>query len=110
MRGVSTETAGRQAGLRIRSQLEDHRQGFCVPSRNQESFRARRSASLLQRRAGRRNWAAPDVVALEFAVQGGAADAEHLPGQGLVTFYLLEHPFNRGALNVLEVGRCKPGA
>ena len=44
-----------------------------------------------------------DVVALELAVEGGAADAEHLAGHGLVAFHLLEHALDGGPFDVFEI-------
>src|SRR5271155_1946042 len=53
-------------------------------------------------RAGTRTSA--DIVALEFAVERGAADAEHASGEGFVAFYLLEDTLDGGAFDVFEIG------
>ena len=46
---------------------------------------------------------AADVVSLEFAIERGPADAQHLAGERLVTLHLLKNPLNGGALYVLQV-------
>src|SRR5579864_6926487 len=48
--------------------------------------------------------AAADVVALQLAIQGRAADAQHLPGQGFVAFDLLKNALDGGALDIFQVG------
>ena len=48
--------------------------------------------------------AAADVVAFEFAVERGAADAEHAAGEGFVAFDLLEDALDGGAFDVFEIG------
>ncbi len=45
-----------------------------------------------------------DVVALELAIEGGATDAEHLPGHDFVAVDLLKNSLDGGALDVLEIG------
>src|SRR5579883_889609 len=47
---------------------------------------------------------APDVVAFQLAVEGGAADPQHLARQHLVSFYLFEDALDGVAFDVLEVG------
>src|SRR6202035_5106531 len=61
--------------------------------------------SLLQSMAGRSSIrTSGDVVALQFAVEGGATDAEHASGEGFVAFDLLEDALDGGAFDVFEVG------
>src|SRR5579864_697427 len=43
------------------------------------------------------------VVALELAIKSSPAYAQHLPGEGLVTIYLLEDALDGHALNVFEI-------
>src|SRR5215468_10469815 len=45
-----------------------------------------------------------DVIALQFAVKRGAADAKHFPRECFVTFDLLEDALDGGAFDVFEVG------
>src|SRR5580700_2309083 len=62
-------------------------------------------APLLQRVAGRSGTcASADVVAFEFAVERGAADAEHASGESFVAFDLLEDALDGGAFDVFEIG------
>src|SRR5215469_15798698 len=44
-----------------------------------------------------------NVVALEFAVQRGPANAEHFAGEDLIAIYLTEDPFDGGALDVFKI-------
>ena len=60
---------------------------------------------LLQRLARPHLRVASNVIALELAIQSGAADAEHLSGECLVAFNLFEDALNGCAFNVLEIGR-----
>ena len=52
---------------------------------------------------------AGDVVAFEFAVEGGAADAEHASGKGFIAFDLLEDALDGGAFDVFKVGGGERG-
>src|SRR5271154_6375088 len=74
----------------------------------QAARRAPRTSSL-QRGRRRRRWfvAATDVVALQFAIESGPADAEHLARQYLVSLDLRKDPLDRGALNVFQIGGAK---
>ena len=44
------------------------------------------------------------VVALQFAIEGGAADAEHLAGLGLVSVHLGKDALDGGALDIFKIG------
>ena len=44
-----------------------------------------------------------DVVAFELAIEGGAADAKHFSGAGLVSVDLIEDASDGGALDVFEI-------
>src|SRR3984885_6077348 len=86
------------------------RGGTPTLSPRQEKVKARAAVrapkeSLLQSMAGRsRVRASGGVVALQFAVEGGATDAEHASSQGFVAFDLFEDALNGGAFDVFEVG------
>jgi len=54
--------------------------------------------------AGPKFLAATNVIALEFAIQGRAADAEHLAGESFVALHLFENAFNRRPFDVFEIG------
>src|ERR1700687_2870870 len=59
---------------------------------------------LLQRRRLRRLLArSSDVVALQLAIKGGAADAEHLAGQSLVSIHLRKNALDGCALDIFQV-------
>ena len=61
--------------------------------------------ALLQRMARRRGgWTPADVVALEFAVESGAADAEHASGKGFVAFDLFENALDGSAFDIFQIG------
>src|SRR6202035_1143283 len=61
--------------------------------------------SLLQSMAGRSSIrTSGDVVALQFAVEGGATDAEHASGEGFVAFDLFEDALDGGAFDVFQIG------
>src|SRR5713226_502587 len=64
---------------------------------------------LLQCGRGGRLIAAADVVALQLAIEGGAADAEHLAGQGFVPFDLGKDPLDGGALDIFQVSGTEVG-
>ena len=49
--------------------------------------------------------ASADVVAFEFAVERGAADAEHAVGQGFVTFDLFEDALDCGTFDLFQISR-----
>jgi hypothetical protein len=76
-----------------------------VPS----AARAGRRPALLQRLDLRRHFPGSDVVALELAIERGAADPQHLAGQRLVTFHLFENALDCGALDVFQVGCGESG-
>ena len=57
----------------------------------------------------RRLFAGAYVVALQFAIEGGAADAEHLAGQSLVSLDLGEDALDGGALDVFQIGSVEVG-
>src|SRR6266853_2772845 len=54
-------------------------------------------------RTGRLLLAAPDVVALQFAIEGSATDAEHPAGQSLVALDLGKDALDGGALDIFQV-------
>ena len=61
--------------------------------------------ALLQRMARWRGSRTPaDVVALEFAVESGAADAEHASGKGFIAFDLFENALDGGAFDIFQIG------
>src|SRR6266853_5286911 len=73
------------------------------------TFESRRQVSrinraLLQGVAGGRRGSAADVVALQFAVQGGAADTEHATRERLIALHLLEDTLDGSAFDVFEIG------
>src|SRR6266481_3531298 len=68
-----------------------------------ESLRSPHRRSLLQRLAGRQRTAAY-VVALQLAVEGRPADAEHFARQHLVAFHLLEDTLDGRAFDIFEIG------
>lgn len=45
-------------------------------------------------------WLRTDVVSLQFAIQGRAADPEHLPRHHLVPIHLFENALNGGAFDI----------
>src|SRR5579862_5511588 len=67
-------------------------------------LRQRQSSGLLQSLGGSCQAVPRDVVALELAIQGRAADAEHLAGEGLVSFDLFKNALNGGAFDIFKVG------
>src|ERR1700675_2369053 len=70
----------------------------------------RLAADLLQGgRTGRLLLAAADVVALQFAIEGGAADAEHSAGQSLISLDLGKNALNGGALDIFQVSGAEVG-
>ncbi len=74
-------------------------------ARDKDGAPAGHWTSSLQRVARRsRGWISADVVAFEFAVEGGAADAEHAAGEGFVAFHLLEDPLDGGTLDIFQIG------
>src|SRR6202022_1503724 len=69
-----------------------------------------RHAMLLQRGRLRRLLAtAADVITLQLAIEGGAADAEHLAGQSLVSIDLRKDTLDGGALDIFQIGGAKLG-
>src|SRR6266853_4207534 len=60
-------------------------------------------------RTGRLLLAAPDVVALQFAIEGSATDAEHPAGQSLVALDLRKDALDGGALDIFQVSGTKVG-
>src|ERR1700680_4090716 len=60
--------------------------------------------ALLQGVAGGRGVSAADVVALQFAVKGGATDTEHATRERLIAFHLLEDTLDGSAFDVFEIG------
>src|ERR1700737_3815523 len=73
------------------------------------SFESRRNffginRAVLQGVAGGIKGSAADVVALQFAVEGGAADTEHATRERLIAFHLLEDTLDGSAFDVFEIG------
>src|SRR5215813_282262 len=84
-----------------------------LTSPKDQRFRRTEKAKLLQRElelyslqglARYRMASTADVIALQFAVKRGTADAEHFPRECFVTFDLLEDALDGGAFDVFEVG------
>src|SRR6202521_5969147 len=65
---------------------------------------------LLQRGRLRRLLArSSDVVSLQLAIEGGAADAQHLAGQSLVSVDLRKNALDGCALDIFQVGGAEVG-
>ena len=89
----------RSRSLRVSRGRTARRQAYGHPEYSQGAF-----FCLLERMTGWSGSRAPaDVVAFEFAVESGSADAEHASGEGFVAFDLLKDALDGDPFDVFEV-------